>query len=225
MISAGVRLPAFADLPVRPWFLAPPRRLPLFRDAQTLTLHTFQTREAYETLAADGVLVGDSSRGWHEFQEAYGWMLRQMDERGVHGPAGGLLWLWAGITTRQLRDDARRARGHVLLTVRVPRDRVLISEFSDWHAALNRFLHVPARPGESPDAWERRWTALDDDFRARATPYERLPIDEWPQSIRTEIEASWEAIFDPATWSAKASLQATMRELRAPDVVRAVRIR
>lgn len=187
-------------------------------------LHTIQTREAYGALAADGVLAGDSSRGWDEFQEAYDWMLRQMDQRGLPGPAGSMLWLWASITPRQLRDDARRARDHILLTVRVPRERALISDFSDWHAVLNRFLHVALRPGENHEAWEIRRAALDDDFRVRAEPYECLPITEWRQGLRAELESSWEAIFDPETWGEGASLQATMRELRADDVVRAARI-
>lgn len=193
-------------------------------DGEQLTLQTLQTREAYETLARDGALVGDSSRGWAEFQEAYGWMLREMDRR-LSGSKGGLLWLWPTATRARLRDDARRARGDVLLSVRVARDRVLLSDFMDWHSALNRSLHVPALPGESDADWESRWTVLDDDFRARTAPYGSLPMNDWPEYLRAEIEASWDAIFVPTTWRAKPVLQATMREVRSADVVRAVRIR
>jgi len=67
----------------------------------------------------------------------------------------------------------------VLLAVRVARERVLLSDFHDWHTVLNQSLHVPPLPGES----------------------------------------------DPATWRTPPVLQATIRELRAEDVVRAVRIR
>lgn len=217
-------LPPYTDLASRRWFLAP-ARLFLEPESDLITLHTIQTREAYQTLARESVLVGDSSRGWEEFQEAYGWMLRQMDVRGLPGTAGGLLWLWPAPTARDLRGSARRARGDVLLTVRVALGRALLSEFSDWHAVLNRYLHVPARPDESHKDREARWMALDDDFRARAKPYDRAPLVEWPTELRAELESSWVAIFDPSTWSTNQSLQATMREVHAADVVRAVRIR
>jgi hypothetical protein len=223
--AALPRLRAYGALPSRPWFLAPPLRVVSDPWAEMLTLHTIQNRDAYETLVNVGVLVGDSTLGWTEFQEAYSWMLRQMDRRLPTGSSGGLLWLWPTATRARLCDDAKNARGEVLLTVRVARGRVLLSEFLDWHAVLNRSLHVPALLGETDEEWEARWNPLDDDFTARAEPYRALPINEWPDDLRAEIESSWEAIFDSRTWRTPPVLQATMRELRAEDVVRAVRIR
>lgn len=219
------RLRSYQDLPSRPWFLAPPWRVVSDAGAEVLTMYTIQSRDAYETLANDGVLIGDSALGWSEFQEAYAWMLCQLDRRLPGGPSGALLWLWPTATRARLRDDAKRARGEALLTVRVERDRVLLSEFLDWHAVLNRSLHMPARPGESDEEWEARWNPLDDDFTARTDPYRALPIDKWPDELRSEIESSWEAIFNPETWRTPPVLQATLRELRADDVIRAVRIR
>lgn len=49
----------------------------------------------------------------------------------------------------------------------------------------------------------------------------REPITAWPEALRAEIESSWEAIFDLTTWRTPPVLQ----ELRAEDVVGAVRIR
>jgi hypothetical protein len=217
------RLRPYAKLRARPWFAAPPVRVVSKPGAEVLTMYTIQSGEAYETLARDGVLIGDSSLGWDHVQEAYAWMLRQM-ERRLPGSGAGLLWLWPAATREQLRDSAKHSRGGVMLTVKVARERVLLSEFSDWHSSLNRSVLVPQMPGETGDEWDQRWTTLDDDFRARAEPYDSLPISEWPTDLRAEIEASWEAIFDPATWPAKPALQATMHELRPADVVRAVRI-
>lgn len=187
-------------------------------------MHTIQTRDAYETLTRAGVLVGDSSLGPSEFQEAYAWMLRQMDRR-IQATPGGLLWLWPAAARKRLLRSAKLAKSDVLLTVRVARDRVLLSDFLDWHAVLNRSLHVPAIPGESEGEWESRWNALDDDFHTRTGSYSALPITGWPDDLRAELESSWEAIFDPASWRTRPALQATMRDLRAEDVVRAVRIR
>lgn len=217
------RLRSYAELPTRPWFLAPPRRISSDLDAKTLRLHTFQTARAYETLTRDGLLVGDSSRGLADFQEAYEWMLKQM-EQYLAGPPDGLLWLWPNATHRLLRNVARHASGEVLLTVHVPRERMLVSDFSDWHTVLNRCLHVPRQTDESDAEWDARWQARTDAFETRCEPYVSLATSEWPTELRAELETSWEAIFDPVTWPRKPDLQATMRELRRDEVVRAVRI-
>lgn len=81
----------------------------------------------------------------------------------------------------------RHAREEVFLTVRITKDRVLLSEFPDWHSVFDRSLHGPPLPGVNDDEWE--------------------------------------AILDPRTWRTPPVLQATMRELRAEDVVRAMQIR
>ncbi|MFC0674584.1 DUF3841 domain-containing protein [Brachybacterium hainanense] len=214
----------YDELPRRPWFLAPPRRIATDIGAASLRLHTIQTREAYSTLVRDGRLIGEASRGEPLFQDAYSWMQRQMDDRMIPGHAGGMLWLWASTSHRQLRTCARRTRGDVLLTVTIAPERTLISEFSDWHAVLNQYLHVPVEPGMSDAAWEARWERLGADFEERADEFRSEPLERWPRALRTELESSWEAIFDPSTWQAGRALQATVRELRSADVTRAVRI-
>lgn len=220
--ASGLR--AYDDLPRRPWFLAPPRRIVTEIGAGPLRLHTIQTREAYTELVREGRLIGEPSRGEPLFQDAYAWLQRQMDDRQVPGAAGGMLWLWARTSHRQLRTCARRGRGDVLLTVRIAPERALISEFSDWHAVLNRYLHVPVEPGMSDAAWEARWERLGADFEERARAFRSEPLERWPRALRAELESSWEAIFDPSTWQAGRPLQATVRELRPADVTRAVRI-
>lgn len=184
-----------------------------------------EVRAAARALSEGVRLVGEPRRGDPDFQDSYSWMLKQMAERNVPGPRDAMLWLYAATTGRELRVNARRARGEVMLSVRVPRRRVLISDLADWHAVLNQYLHVPLLSGESEEAWEKRWVALDDDFTARTEHCSSRPVAQWPEALRSELETSWEAIFDPATWVAGRTLQATLRELRAEDVLRAVRIR
>lgn len=190
----------FHDLPAIPWFITPfLRSLPSSREM--LTLSTFQTREAYA------------------------WMSRAMEDRRVPGPTDGMMWLWPHPTRRRIRSHAKQASGDVLLTVRVPHEWVVISEFADWHFALNRMLHVPQRVGESYETWDARWSRVWGQFKARVGDLDRRPSAEWPPELRDELENSWEAIFDPATWQPDSTLQATMRRLRTEDVVGAVRIR
>ncbi|WP_240372754.1 DUF3841 domain-containing protein [Brevibacterium zhoupengii] len=226
-------LRAFDDLPAVPWFIAPLMTAAASRRAsraatprqELLTLSTFQTKEAYDALLDEGVLIGDPTRGWDEFQEAYAWLMRAMEDRGVPGPAGGMVWLWPNPTQRRIRTHAKQAKGDVLLTACLPPDQVLISEFADWHLPLNRMLHVPRADGEDYGVWDERARRVEADFDSRLGKWKRLPLADWPLELRDEIENSWEAIFDSMTWQPDSTLQATAHQLHADDVIDAVRIR
>lgn len=95
--------------------------------------------DGYETLRATGVVRGDPSRMSPDVEEAYAFM-RVEHARRVPGSAGGpLLWAWARTTRRHLVETVRqtarcRERPQVLLTCRVPRQGVLLSEFGAWRA-------------------------------------------------------------------------------------------
>jgi hypothetical protein len=147
-----------------------------------------------------------------------------MVARDITGEGDGMLWLWADIPRRHLRASDWSTPGEVLLTVRVARKRVLVSDFDAWHDVLNRYLHVSRISGETTHAWDARADAIMDKFWIRVDPYLRLPIEDWPVDLRAKVESSWGTIFDPDAWPRSGSRQATMRELRAADVVRAVRV-
>jgi hypothetical protein len=189
-------------------------------------MHTVQTQGAYNELAETGTLRPDPSLAWPEFAEPYRWMLEQMNQR-LSTSGNGMVWLWARISWRDLVDQLRRARGEVLVTVRIPRDRILLSAFDDWHVPLNRGLYVPSRPDESVDAWWSRAGPLKDAFDARveAAGFGQTPLDQWDPELRHELESSRVGIFDPANWPRGCIVQATVHELRAEDVVSATRIR
>lgn len=188
---------------------------------------TFQSEAAYRTLAESGVLEGDPALADLDLRHAYSWMKQQADSR-LPTEGAGLLWLWPTTTRRSLVDQAKHARGDVLLMVRMPRDHVLISDFDDWHTALNNGFHVPPEPGESDDAWWIRAEPIIDDWRARletAGVDQRLGRDHWPAPLREEAERSWEAILDSTTWRPTTHLQAVAHAIHAQQVVSAVRVR
>lgn len=117
-------------------------------------------------------------------------------------------------------EEARRTRGDVLLTVRVPKERVLLSDFDAWHSPLTRFPHVASKPGESFAEWETRFELAHNDWDSRVAPWRNTPNAEGPHDLRTELEHSWQGIFNlNSTW-----VQATVHELSLGHVVRAVRI-
>ncbi|MBG6096536.1 DUF3841 domain-containing protein [Nocardioides luteus] len=218
-----------------PWFLATPAAPHVRADAAPgayVDLHTFQTVEAFDELRRTGVLEG-SSRYWMEdFAEAYRWMKREMDRR-LPTSGDGMVWMWAATTRRELLASARRARGDVLVSVRLPRKHVLLSHFDDWHHVLNRTLHIPGdRDVPWPD-WEARFDRSWDDWSERTRGCEEIPLDSWPEPLREELERSWQAIFDPATWVESYDgaswvparyLQATAHRITLDEVTRAVRL-
>lgn len=173
-----------------------------------------------------GFLVPDKSRVEPLHAEAYDWMFRQMDARLVTTGAGAI-WFWAQTTRRDLVDSCRRhSAGSVLLTCRVPRERVLLSHFLDWHSVLNRSLVVLELPGESEDAYCDRLDRVLDDFyaKARAAGVGTAALDDWPANLRAELEQSWEFALEPANYGRFEHRQATVHVLAAKDVVEAVRI-
>lgn len=220
--SDVVRLPRYDRLPRRTPLVAAPWMAKPVLDGDTLTLITLQTPGAYEVLQRDGVLHGDPVLGDPDFAEGYSWMARQMKER-LPTSGDGMLWLWARTRRRDLLDDLRHARGDVLLTVRVPRERALLSDFCDWHQVLNHAINVAPLPGESDEQWEARFDIERGAWDERTRPYDGVPFDEWPHDLRAETEASWDAIFDLNLVPPHRPIQATVHELRAQDVVRAVR--
>lgn len=220
-----VFVPSFPFRSARAEQAVPPGRVGYDLDADVLLLHTIQTKAAVEELMRNGVLRPGPEHIGSEWPSAYAWMNRMMAER-LPTSGDAALWLWARLRREDLISNCRRTRGQVLLTCRIPRERVLLSQFDEWHAALNSFVAVPPRPGESNEDYDTRYTVIADAFLARlsAAGARRAPIEEWPTELREEAERSWECIFVREHYGRRSYWQATVHELRASDVVDAVRI-
>jgi hypothetical protein len=192
-------VPAFPIKKARPAEAVPRGGMGYDLSADRLLMHTIQTEEAFEALLSAGVLVPDPSRVEPLHADAYGWLYRQMAER-LPTTGDGAVWFWAQIRRQELVELCRDSPGEVLLTCRVPRDRVLLSQFGDWHSALNRSPLLIELPGESDEEYcarlERAFEEVDARISsagvARASGYRH-----WPEDLRTELEVSWEFILDP----------------------------
>ncbi|MGF6822220.1 hypothetical protein M2317_001124 [Microbacterium sp. ZKA21] len=190
-------MPPFPIRTAAPALAVPPGRLGYDLDAETMLLHSIQSAEAFDVLLETGVLRADPTLADSPWPEAYEWMNRMMAER-LPTSGDAALWLWVRIRRRHLVALCRRARGEVLLTCRIPRGRVLVSHFGEWHVALNSGLSVPQHPGESEDEYDKRNDREFDDFadRVDAAGARNSPLGDWPFELRTELERSWECILD-----------------------------
>ncbi|QOT19322.1 DUF3841 domain-containing protein [Paenarthrobacter sp. YJN-5] len=158
--------------------------------------------------------------------DAYDWLYRQMASR-LTSVGVGAVWFWAQIRRDDLIDLCKASPGDVLLTCRVPRERVLLSHYGDWHSALNRHMLVIELPDESDDDYRARWDLAYENVQSRILAAGHGPGAEyghWPEDLRVELERSWEFMLDPRNYGRYESWQATTHCLQAGDVVRAVRL-
>ena len=205
----------------------PPGRIGYDLNADILLLHTIQTSTAVNQLLNTGELRAGPEHAASEWPEAYDWMYRMMAKRlPTFGTTA--LWLWARIRRYDLVNNCRRARNaeepQALLTCRIPRERVLLPQFDEWHAALNSTLAIRRRRGETDEEFDTRFDEIADRFTTRldAASARNAPISHWPDEIRAEVERSWESIFVPANFDKRAYWQATVHEIRIEDVLDAV---
>lgn len=159
-----------------------------------------KTAEAFDELTANGLLVPDPARAESDYAEAYAWMLRQMDQR-LPTSGASALWLWARRRREDLVGSCQLSPGRVLLTCRIPREHVLLSEFSDWHNVLNGFPNVYLLPDEAVEEYGDRLEAVLDWYESAAGTQHLwgLPRASWPPGLRGRLESSWEGIFEPAS--------------------------
>ena len=77
---------------------------------------------------------------------------------------------------------------------------MLLSQFGDWHSALDRSPLIIEHPGESDEEYmdrlERAFDEADDRVRAAGLAPD-AEYRHWPEDLRTELELSWEFILDP----------------------------
>ena len=114
-----------------------------------MILWSIQHKNAYDQMLRDGRLVVSEEyvrRSMPEFIFAYSWMTDQMIKRIGQKPKGVNypMWAWYQWEGERKRLDMRSHRvwGEkgtpiVLLTIDVPPEKVLLSDFDMWHMVLN----------------------------------------------------------------------------------------
>ena len=142
-----------------------------------MRLWTIQGIEIYNKMQKDGFAYCTlpNWRDSAEFMRAYRWMSGQMKRRIGEPPIKEIeypIWAWfqydSAKKKRPPKNPLNVSEGvSAYMEIEVPDKEVLLSDFSNWHSALN---------GWPLDNWKR--------------------FNNYPAEIQREIEASWKPIFD-----------------------------
>ena len=213
------------------WHLPTARRCPI-------KLYTVQPLPVYDLLCQEGMFHSrplahaDSTLVFFNdsfiFALAYDWMIGSMIARGLSRPHPEVYPIWAfyrwyGTTMPKpdLRCVDMKHWGHrqrqALLTLEIPDEGVLLSDYGRWHVCLNYQYAGTVKAGE---AFERRCN------RHHPKPSYSGPL---PAPLHQELVASWDLVLDieasrrmSRTPTATHSIQATFWEMTAQQVVAAV---
>ncbi len=191
----------------------------------TVRLWTIQPPYVWDALQEKGVLLVDPTHPNFcgidleaGFSVAYEWLRTQMAKR-IPAYAGNFPW-WAYDHFLDLRfyrwHHGKQGERLVRIELAVPKEKVLLSAYEDWHCVLNRYylpeaLDSEARDRES-DAWE-------------AEAYGDIPLLEqnWVRLAKpwkTQLQESWERIFDVDARRPSNTIQANFERLELADVVK-----
>ena len=187
---------------------------PVRPQRQALLCYTVISGEALRVLRSVGsvrpesVPIGGDQAIDDSFVAAYDWMRWQM-HRHIQGYAGGFpIWVWARTSRRDLvstvNDMAGQSPGSALVTLRIPRERLLLTNYLTWHDVLNGNPSIPIECvgcGTSHcanascfdswfDAWHHRWNAQMPQDADGA----QLPWWCWPPPLQARLFDSWDGI-------------------------------
>ena len=99
-----------------------------------MKLWSIQTWGAYERLLDKGELYGDWQQSLQDYTDAYRWMCEQMEQRGIKLNGRPPMWAWPERPDLRDRMGIRHVWGkYVRLTLEVPDDSVLVSNFCAWN--------------------------------------------------------------------------------------------
>ena len=190
-----------------------------------MRLWTLQGIEIYDQLQCEGVAyctkpsMGDEPM----FMRAYHWMADQMRRRIGDPPIDGIefpLWAWYQYNSAKSNKPPKSLHDacdgvSVYMEIELPDKDVLLSDFSDWHCALN----------QGPmDDWKRIWKKMD---REAEEAGRKLDLDDYSPELQKEIEKSWEGVFDLdrcpkekyCRHRRNRSIQATFRVLKPEHII------
>ncbi|MBR1683897.1 MAG: DUF3841 domain-containing protein [Clostridia bacterium] len=183
-----------------------------------MLLWTTQPLSLLTDLERDGVYRCAREKSWNltkqgSLEKPYAWLIAQMRERIGEMPEGVTNPVWAWHTWEYARtcpdpESAaflKRTEDKVLLTLDIPEERVLLSDFEAWQSVM---MGTYVAKGTTKEALEKELEAMDKVEDGKMEDF---------------IRASWENVFliDPVDrWDMHRGryVQATFWEVRREDV-------
>lgn len=206
-----------------------------FQDYNAI-VQSFEAHNKYQVSISDSPWVDDPA-----FMAAYRWMIWQMDQHGIKKPEAIIVddpnlitpvWTWAKWTDDspvgggessipKLKPDLNNqlfyGNEHDLLHLRVPVERVLLSDFDLFHCVLNLYEQVLWRP-----------KSHDSDVQETLIPFEEIwsqtPVEVYsPVDEIVLPDLIWDDFIVPVNNSKKINktpfIQAVLWELLPKDVI------
>ncbi len=193
-----------------------------------MLLWTIQSERAYEIARSKGILRADWEHiFFDENPEAYLWMADRLEEKSRR-PSESIrtpVWAWFQWEGKRKRRDLRcsgyseRGKSMVQLTIEVPDQRVLLSDFDYFHMVLMN-MYVPVSEEDDKN--------FDKEIEGTGLSYNDLFQEigdlEMKFIFRNKIIQSWNRIFDlenVATGynsSIGQSIQAVMWEVHLDEI-------
>ncbi len=178
-----------------------------------MILWTFQPIEIWELLQQEGVYRCDPKRIDPDFIRPYDWLAEQMNKRIGSSPDGVRypVWAWHTQKWKHEKPDLRREKWcygpgnetYACIEIEIPNNKVLLSDFDDWHCVLNDCLVSDTEEeDEKQDAYYAGLSEKDSEIYK---------------------EKNWERIFNISVlvngWTSRGEwIQATFWELRKEQV-------
>lgn len=163
---------------------------------ERMRIWTTQTKAFWEQLQSQGSIYCESRYAQEDpfFKERYDWFSEQMRLRIGPPPLPEIqyaIWGWKQVGNYKkerhpnFRDGNPCVDNHVFLTLEIPGDKVLLTDFDLWSYVLNGW-YIPADRADI-----RRFDRINKQLGETWIPFE-----EKPEEIQAEIRRSWERIFD-----------------------------
>lgn len=193
-------------------------------------------RTALEVWTDQHPVVLDETGRWHAdgrrvpkaVRPAFLWMRRQMRERVAGATGRPVVWLnvapalrrdelcdWSCTRKDDVCNKTHTTPGKALLRVRVPAERVLLSDYELWDRCVVHYQYIPADPDDAVrwDRAVRRTLGAPSDG-----PTPALSVA-WPKQLIQDLASSWSRIFDVRPGR---STQSTIERLDLSEVVDAI---
>ena len=188
----------------------------------TVRLWTIQPLAVWTNLIKTGTLLVDPTHedfadgSDKQMLEAYDWLREQMYVR-IPNYDGGYPW-WAYTHFLDLRFYRFQQRPpnniNVRIELAIPREKVLLSAYGDWHCVLNRTFCPYDDSEEGYEIEFERW--VDEAKSVGVNVFNACPLPEpWECNLRT----SWSNIFDVEPRSVGRTVQGTFEKLELAEVV------